>query len=70
MDTGNTRAGNRDIAKRVIHMTENYDALLSSPGYAFLVSNPNLGSNVDSLFLGGSKAYGLSTPDSDTDIRG
>lgn len=70
MDTGNTRAGNRDIAKRVIHMTENYDALLSSPGYAFLASNPHLGSNVDSLFLGGSKAYGLSTPDSDTDIRG
>ena len=51
-------------------MTENYDALLSSPDYAFLASNPNLGSNVDSLFLGGSKAYGLSTPDSDTDIRG
>ena len=70
MDTGNTRAGNRDIAKRVIHMTENYDALLSSPDYAFLASNQNLGSNVDSLFLGGSKAYGLSTPDSDTDIRG
>lgn len=70
MDVRNTRAGNRDIAKRVIHMTENYDALLSSPGYAFLASNPHLGSNVDSLFLGGSKAYGLSTPDSDTDIRG
>ena len=51
-------------------MTENYDALLSSPGYAFLASNQHLGPNVDSLFLGGSKAYGLSTPDSDTDIRG
>ena len=56
MDTGNTRAGNRDIAKRVIHMTENYDALLSSPGYAFLASNPNVVYSKDDIF---DKIWGL-----------
>ena len=54
-----------------IAMTTNeYDSLLSSPDYEFIDTNPKLGPHIDSLFLGGSKAYGLDTPESDTDIRG
>ena len=50
--------------------TSHYEELIASPAYAFLDENTHLGTNIDSLFLGGSKAYGLDNPDSDTDIRG
>ena len=50
--------------------TTEYDALPRTPPYSFLESDSRLGASIDSLFLGGSKAYGLDNPDSDTDIRG
>lgn len=42
---------------------------LHTDDYSFLHSRP-LGDNIFLLTLGGSHAYGLSTPDSDLDIRG
>lgn len=44
--------------------------LVESEAYSFLRDNPHLGPNVDSLFLGGSNAYGLELDGSDVDIRG
>lgn len=43
---------------------------IQSPEYSFLHTNPHLGSNLILLGLGGSHAYGTSTPTSDLDIRG
>ena len=43
---------------------------LQSPAYDFLRTEPHLGSNIILLGLGGSHAYGTSTPESDLDIRG
>ncbi len=40
------------------------------PEYEFLVTNPTLNEHIMFLGLGGSLAYGTSTPNSDTDIRG
>lgn len=47
-----------------------FHALVASDAYDFLRENPRLGTRIDSLFLGGSIAYGLDTPSSDVDIRG
>lgn len=47
-----------------------YKELLSSPSYDFLRINKHLGNNIILLGLGGSHAYGTSTPESDLDIRG
>lgn len=44
--------------------------LVSTRPYDFLRENPHLGENVDSLFLGGSNAYGLEIDGSDVDVRG
>lgn len=44
--------------------------LVRTRPYAFLRTNPHLGENVDSLFLGGSNAYGLELDGSDVDVRG
>ena len=44
--------------------------LVESEAYSFLRDNPHLGPNIDSLFLGGSNAYGLELDGSDVDIRG
>lgn len=44
--------------------------LVESEAYDFLRENEHLGENVDSLFLGGSNAYGLELDGSDVDIRG
>lgn len=43
---------------------------LKSPEYDFLRTNPNLGSNIILLGLGGSYAYGTNNENSDLDIRG
>lgn len=43
---------------------------LQTPAYDFLRAEPHLGSNIILLGLGGSHAYGTSTPESDLDIRG
>lgn len=40
------------------------------PAYKFLSENEHLGDNIILLGLGGSHAYGLTTPTSDLDIRG
>lgn len=50
--------------------TRDFHALLATHSYDFLRENAHLGNSIDSLFLGGSIAYGLDTPSSDTDIRG
>lgn len=44
--------------------------LLDDARYDFLRNNPHLGYRICYLTLGGSKAYGTDTPESDTDIRG
>ena len=44
--------------------------LLKSDAYNFLREHKHLGKNIMLLSLGGSKAYGTDTPESDTDIRG
>ena len=43
---------------------------LNNPEYDFLKTNEHLGNKICLLTLGGSHAYGLSTPTSDVDIRG
>lgn len=43
---------------------------VASTEYDFLRTNPNLGSNIVLLGLGGSHAYGMEQEDSDLDIRG
>lgn len=47
-----------------------YKNFLHEPEYDFLDTNPHLGKNISLLYLGGSLAYGLETPESDVDIRG
>lgn len=49
---------------------EKHRGLLGGDEYAFLDENPLLAANIDSIFMGGSRAYGLDTASSDTDIRG
>ena len=44
--------------------------IIAQPEYDFLRTEERLGKNIALLAFGGSKAYGLSTPQSDTDIRG
>lgn len=44
--------------------------LVNSPTYDFLRTDPHLGNRIMFLTLGGSHAYGTSTPTSDVDIRG
>ena len=44
--------------------------IIAQPEYDFLRNEERLGKNIVFLTFGGSKAYGLSTPQSDTDIRG
>ena len=45
-------------------------ACVQRPEYDFLRTNPRLGDNIILLGLGGSRAYGTSTPTSDWDWRG
>ena len=47
-----------------------YIKTLNTSEYSFLKDNEHLGKNIILLGLGGSHAYGTSTPDSDLDIRG
>ena len=47
-----------------------FKALLNSPEYEFLKTNPHLGKNIILLGLGGSHAYGTNIEGSDVDIRG
>ena len=47
-----------------------FQQLLSSPGYSFLKTNEHLGKNIILLGLGGSHAYGTNVEGSDLDIRG
>ena len=44
--------------------------ILKTEAYRFLDDDPRFGANLILLGFGGSKAYGTSTPTSDTDIRG
>lgn len=44
--------------------------IISAEEYDFLRTDPHLGERVALLTFGGSIAYGLNTPESDTDIRG
>lgn len=50
-------------------MTDKIREKLNAPEYGFLKTNPNL-AHIALLTLGGSHAYGTSTPGSDLDIRG
>jgi len=45
-------------------------AVINQPEYSFLQTNPKLNHHLCLLTVGGSHAYGTSTPDSDVDIRG
>jgi predicted nucleotidyltransferase len=47
-----------------------FKALLNTPEYDFLRTNPHLGNNIILLGLGGSHAYGTNVPGSDVDVRG
>jgi len=49
---------------------EEIRALLDSPQYDFLRTNPHLGDKIIFLGLGGSYSYGTNTDTSDVDIRG
>ncbi|MCR5121034.1 MAG: nucleotidyltransferase domain-containing protein [Ruminococcus sp.] len=51
-------------------MNNDINAIIAQPEYDFLRTEERLGKNIALLTFGGSKAYGLSTPQSDTDIRG
>ena len=51
-------------------MNDNINEIIAQPRYDFLRTEERLGKNIALLTFGGSKAYGLSTPQSDTDIRG
>ena len=47
-----------------------FRAILNTPEYDLLKTNPHLGKNIILLGLGGSHAYGTNVEDSDVDIRG
>ena len=47
-----------------------FKALLNTPEYDFLRTNPHLGNNIILLGLGGSHAYGTNVEGSDVDVRG
>ena len=47
-----------------------FKAILDTPAYEFLKTNPHLGKNIILLGLGGSHAYGTNIEGSDIDIRG
>ena len=47
-----------------------FKAILNTPEYEFLKTNPHLGKNIILLGLGGSHAYGTNIEGSDIDIRG
>jgi predicted nucleotidyltransferase len=47
-----------------------FKAILKTPEYEFLKTNPHLGNNIILLGLGGSHAYGTNVESSDVDIRG
>ena len=47
-----------------------FKAILNTPEYDFLRTNPHLGKNIILLGLGGSHAYGTNVEGSDVDIRG
>lgn len=47
-----------------------FKAILNTPEYEFLKTNPHLGKNIILLGLGGSHAYGTNIECSDIDIRG
>lgn len=49
---------------------EQIKQLIQTPAYDFLRTDPHLGDRIMFLTLGGSHAYGTSTPTSDVDIRG
>ena len=49
---------------------EQIKELAASPAYDFLRTDPHLKDRIMFLTLGGSHAYGTSTPTSDVDIRG
>ena len=49
---------------------EQINKAILTPEYDFLRTNPHLGKNLILLGLGGSHAYGTSTPNSDLDCRG
>ena len=48
----------------------NVNELVKQKEYDFLREEKQLGDNIIFLVVAGSRAYGLSTPDSDVDIRG
>lgn len=50
--------------------TNDFKAILNTPEYDFLRTNPHLGKNIILLGLGGSHAYGTNVEGSDVDIRG
>lgn len=50
--------------------TNDFKAVLKTPEYDFLKTNPHLGNNIILLGLGGSHAYGTNVEGSDIDIRG
>lgn len=47
-----------------------FKAILKTPEYDFLRTNPHLGNNIILLGLGGSHAYGTNVEGSDIDVRG
>jgi predicted nucleotidyltransferase len=47
-----------------------FKAILKTPEYEFLKTNPHLGDNIILIGLGGSHAYGTNVEGSDIDIRG
>ena len=51
-------------------MDREIEKLLRTADYDFLRTNPHLGDKICMLTLGGSRAYGTNTPESDVDIRG
>ena len=48
----------------------NVNELVKQKEYDFLRKEKQLGDNIIFLVVAGSHAYGLSTPDSDVDVRG